>query len=59
VWADRGPFKVGCDVLEVSDVGSRLDIVRLPAMHHQESDEPENPAFDAWTGWVLQLVMER
>ena len=100
-WADRGPYRIGCDVLEVPGVGSRLDlgdvvpwnvarslevrsggqvaglvrdvrdnvrldgsnegldIVRLPAMHHQESDEPEGPAFDAWTGWVLQVVMER
>jgi len=101
VWADRGPYRVGCNVLEVPDVGARLDlgdvvpwnvarslevrsggqllgvvrdvrdnvrpdgstegleIVRLPAMHHQESDEPQGPSFDAWTGWVLEVLMER
>jgi len=101
VWADRGPYRIGCDVLAVPGVGSRLDlgdvvpwnvarslevrsggqiagavrdardnvrpdgssegldIVRLPAMHHQESDEPRGPAFDAWTGWVLDVAMGR
>jgi hypothetical protein len=100
-WADRGPYKVGCDVLEVPGVGSRLDlgdvvpwnvarslevrsggqvagvvrdvrdnvridgsvegleIVRLPAMHHQDSDEPQGPSFDAWTAWVLEVVTDR
>jgi hypothetical protein len=100
-WADHGPYRIGCDVLEVPGVGSRLDLgdlvpwnvarspevrsggqvaglvrdvrdnvrldgssegldsVRLPAMHHQASDEPGGPAFDAWTGWVLEMVQAR
>lgn len=101
VWAETGPYKVGCDVLEVPGVGSRLDlgdvvpwnvarslevrsggqvagvvrdvrdnvrpdgsvggleIVRLPEVHHQDSDEPRGPAFDAWTAWVLEVVLGR
>jgi hypothetical protein len=101
VWADRGPYRVGCNVFEVPDVGARLDlgdvvpwnvarslevrsggqmlgvvrdvrdnfrpdgstegleIVRLPAMHHQESDEPQGPSFDAWTRWVLEVLGDR
>jgi hypothetical protein len=100
-WADRGPYRIGCDVLEVPGVGSRLDlgdvvpwnvarslevrsggqvagvvrdardnvrldgssggldVVRLPGMHHQDSDEPRGPAFDAWTAWVLEVLEAR
>ncbi|MBW6455832.1 MAG: hypothetical protein K0A98_08080 [Trueperaceae bacterium] len=35
-----------------------LDVVRLPAMRHQDSDEPQGPAFDAWTAWVLEVLQD-
>ena len=99
-WAERGPYRIGCDVLEVPGIGSRLDlgdvvpwnvarslevrsggqvagvvrdvrdngrldgsgggleIARLPEMHHQESDEPQGPSFEAWTRWVLEVARE-
>ncbi len=36
-----------------------LEILRLPAMRPQESDEPQGPSFAAWTPWVLEVLNER
>jgi len=98
VWSAIGPYRVGCDVLSVPGIGSRLDlgdvvpwnvarslevwsggqaagVVRdvrrnvrldgsrggldlldLPAMRHQQSDEPDGPAFAGWTSWVVEVL---
>jgi hypothetical protein len=38
--------------------GSRvgLDVVDLPALPHREVDEPGGAAFDAWIGWLLEVL---